>query len=150
MIGSSTQQKILGDHSSIHTLVIKKQFLKDPKSRYIEITFERVSKNTFLWRRCMCLSGLQKFFVGCYYLSCVLASFLRIISKRRNTRGCHTTCQKDFTIPNIRRWHFFDFDTPAYYHMNMVILGHQVAEEKIRKSRVSFFLLVVWPWNKVR
>merc|ERR1712015_177496 len=57
-----------------------------------------------------------KFFLGCYYLSYELASFLRIISKSRNKRGCHTTLQQDFTIPNVRRWPFFDFDTPLYCH----------------------------------
>ena len=37
-----------------------------------------------------------------------------------------------------------------HFYMNMVILGHQVAGEKIRKLLVSFFLLVVWTWDDVR
>ena len=57
----------------------------------------------------MCLSGPPKLFVGCYHLSRVLASFLRIISKRRNNRKGHTTLQKDFPIPNIRKWKFINF-----------------------------------------
>ena len=127
MIGSSTQQKIFGDHSSTYTFSSKKHFLKDPKSRYIELTFEGVSKHAFSRRRCMCLSGLQKIFVGCYYLSCVLASFLRIISKRRKNRGCHTTLQKDFTIPNVRRWQFFDCDTPKYYQIVVTTKVEEIA-----------------------
>ena len=117
MIGGSTQHKIFRDHSSTHIFATKTHFLKGPKSRYIEITFEEVSKNAFLIRRCVCLSDLQKSFIGCCHLSCVLSSFFRIISKRRNRRGCHTTLQKYFTIPNVRRWQFFDFDTPTYYQI---------------------------------
>ena len=63
------------------------------------------------------MRGLQKFFVGCYYLSCVIASFLRIIYKRRKKRECHTTLSKDFTIPNVRRWQCFDCDAPKYYQI---------------------------------
>ena len=61
----------------------------------------------------MYLGGLQKCFVGCYHLSCVLASFLGIISKRRNKRESHTTLQTDYFISNVRRWQFFNFDTPS-------------------------------------
>ena len=53
----------------------------------------------------------------CYYLSCVLASFLEIISKRRNKRESHTTLQTDYFISNVRRWQFFDFDTLVYYRV---------------------------------
>ena len=127
MIGGSTQEKIFRDHSSTYIFVAKIHFLKGPKSRYIEITFERVSKNAFLRRRCVCLSDLQKSFVRCYHLSCVLASFLRIISKRRNRRGCHTTLQKYFTIPNVRRWQFFDCDTPKYYQIVVTTKVEKIA-----------------------
>ena len=68
----------------------------------------------------MSLSGLQKVFVGCYHLSCVLASFLGIMTKRRNKRGSHTTLQTDYIISNVRRWRFFDFDTPVYYHVVLI------------------------------
>ena len=47
---------------------------------------------------------------------CVLASFLGIISTRRNKRESHTTLQTHFITSNIRRWRFFDFDTPVYYY----------------------------------
>ena len=63
------------------------------------------------------IKWLLKIFVGCYYLSCVLASFLRIVSTRKNKRGSHTTLQTDFIISNVRGWQFFDFDTPVYYHV---------------------------------
>ena len=65
----------------------------------------------------MYLGGLQKYFVRCYHLSCVLASFLGIISKRRNKRESHTTLQTDYFISNVRRWQFFDFDTLVYYRV---------------------------------
>ena len=55
------------------------------------------------------MSGSSKLFVGCYHLSRVLAYFLRIISKRRNKQEGHTTLQKHFTIPNVRKCQFINF-----------------------------------------
>ena len=87
----------------------------------------------------MSFNGLQKSFVGCDHLSCVFASFLRIISKRRNKRGCHTTLEKDFTIPNVRRWQFFDFDTPAY---SQIVLTTKVEELAVFRGIFEFQMAV--------
>ena len=112
MIGDSTQQKIFGDHSNIHPLVSKKQFLKDT-SKVTSTKWDFGSfKNCFLVTKEYVLERSPKIFVGCYHLSCVLASFLGIISIRRNQMGSQTTFQTDFIISNVRRWQFFDFDTP--------------------------------------
>ena len=37
------------------------------------------------------------------------------------------TLQKDFTIPNVRRWQFFDFDTPAYYQIALTTKVEKIA-----------------------
>ena len=69
----------------------------------------------------------------------MFASFLRIISKRRNKRGCHTTLEKDFTIPNVRRWQFFDFDTPAYYP---IVLTTKVEDLAVFRGIFEFQMAV--------
>ena len=86
MIGSSTQEKNLGDHSSPNTLVTKKHFWKDPKSRSVDITLEEASKP----KKCHLLTfWILKSFWSIIWYPSFFASFLVIISKRRNKRGCH-------------------------------------------------------------
>ena len=69
----------------------------------------------------------------------MFASFLWIISKGRNKRGCHTTLEKDFTIPNVRRWQFFDFDTPAY---SQIVLFTKVEELAVFRGIFEFQMAV--------
>ena len=64
-------------------------------------TILRTSKREFEWTWCLTLSGAQKFSKGHQHATCVFASFLRIISIRRNKREHRTMLQSDFTIPNV-------------------------------------------------
>ena len=69
----------------------------------------------------------------------MLASFLGIISKRRNKRESHTTLQTDYFISNVRRWQFFDFDTPAYYQ---IVLTTKVEELAVFRGIFEFQMAV--------
>ena len=62
--------------------------------------------DTSLW------GSRKTFSAGIQHPTCVLASFLRIISIYWNKREHHTTLQSDFTIQNVSWWWFFSFDTP--------------------------------------
>ena len=68
-----------------------------------------LSQIAFWWLRSVCLSGLEKFFVGCYHLSCVLVSSLGIIlyvnSKPNWYRGFTRT------PPVLRIFHFWMVST---------------------------------------
>ena len=80
MIGGSTQQKLFGDHSSTYSLVTKEQFLKHQHSEILD-----PSKIALWWLRSMCLSGLQKFFVGCYpFHVCLQASLGSYLNAETN------------------------------------------------------------------
>ena len=75
--------------------------------------FETSKKIAFWWVWHLTLRVTKKFSVGIQYPTCVLASFLRIISICWNKREHHTTSQSDFTIQNVSWWWFFSFDTPS-------------------------------------
>ena len=49
------------------------------------------------------------------------------------------TLQKDFTIPNVRRWQFFDFDTPAYYP---IVLTTKVEDLAVFRGIFEFQMAV--------
>ena len=68
----------------------------------------------------------KKISIGPHYPTCVLVSFLRIISIRQSKRGGRTTSQSDFTNPNVRRWSFFGFHTTS----------KQYQAERAQKKRV--------------
>ena len=110
MIGGSTQQTIFGDHSSIHSLVTKKQFLKDPKSHSVDFTFEGVSKSKNRYLLTFEIIKSIKIIVWHFLLLLwiamilrMLASILRIIAIHRSKRKCHTMILIDFMISNVRR-----------------------------------------------
>ena len=47
--------------------------------------------------------------------------------------------EKDFTIPNVRRWQFFDFDTPSYYQ---IVLTTKVEELVVFRGIFEFQMAV--------
>ena len=47
--------------------------------------------------------------------------------------------EKYFTIPNVRRWQFFDFDTPAYYP---IVLTTKVEELAVFRGIFEFQMAV--------
>ena len=47
--------------------------------------------------------------------------------------------EKDFTIPNVRRWQFFDFDTPSYYQ---IVLTTKVEKLAVFRGIFEFRMAV--------
>ena len=47
--------------------------------------------------------------------------------------------EKYFTIPNVMRWQFFDFDTPAYYS---IVLTTKVEELAVFRGIFEFQMAV--------
>ena len=56
---------------------------------------------------------MENFSSGFEITSCVFASFLTIISIRRNKREHRTTLQSRFIVPNVSSYTFFRFRTPS-------------------------------------
>ena len=96
--------------------------------------FETSKKIAFWWVWHLTLRVTKKFSVGIQYPTCVLASFLRIISICWNKREHHTTLQSYFTIQNVSWWWFFSFDTPSKV---------KLAYFKLIRNFESLWLLII-------
>ena len=84
-----------------------------PQPKTLRVVREAFKKNAFKRMDFSTLRVSPKLFLRHYYIVCVLASFVMIISIEQNKRCDRTTLISHSTISNIILWWFWEFDAPS-------------------------------------